>query len=323
MTRTTKPTDKGAILLHDLLPEYIAWRNERRPIGRDVSPRTVRYYGHCYNAFGTYLRRDPTLGDLRPEIVNAWLTEMLESGKAASTVHSLRVGVGTIWRYAVRMKLTRVRPDDVRPIHLPALKPQGYSAEQAALLLAQADKELGNVRETGIPRRLWMKSMVVVLWDTGIRCGDLARIKVKDFDAAGCKLFIHESKTGKSGFKLLRPSTCEIIAASVAAAPEREFIWPGRKPLAIWRSFKRLARKAGLPGGTKWMRRGSASEVERSQPGAGWRFLSHSTPEVFEKHYRDVRLTDKGALLPPELAGVPSGVTACVASDDLGTMEWI
>lgn len=292
---------KRDILLHNVLHDYVDWTNSTRHLGRDIAPRSIQAYRHCLNNYGTYLGRQPTVADLRPEIMNAWLAHMLAIGMSPRTVNHRRIHVGTIWRYCNRVKLTSVRPDDVRRVHQTALRPRGYTAEQAATLLAHAVQLDGCMRQSGIPRRLFIGSMVAVLWDTGVRCGDISRILVKNFDPSVSRLYVVESKTGKSGSLALRPATCELVAACIEATEPRELIWPGLLPLAIARTIRRTARGAGLPGGAKWIRRGSASEVERLHPGCGWRFLRHSDQSVFERFYHDITVSKAQDYLPPSI----------------------
>jgi len=292
---------KHEIPLLPLVDKYEVWRNDRRPIGREVKASTLRTYQHTINAYADWLGREATVADLEPKQVNRWLAEQLQAGRSPRTVHSRRVSLGTIWRFCIRTKLTRVTTDAVRPVWLPAMRPVGFTSQDAAKLLERADQYKGVVRRTGgIPRRIFMLSSVSLLWDTGLRSGDVCHIKPADFEPQRRRVFVVESKTGKSGYLPLRQQTCTWIAECIAAGQQdRERIWP-ITPWPFARAVRRLARDAGFEGGgAKMLRRGSASEVERLNPGRGWRFLRHSRPEVFEGFYRDAGITDPDPILPP------------------------
>ena len=92
-----------------------------------------------------------------------------------------------------------------------------------------------------------------------------------------------------------------MVAACISLDPERELIWPGHNAKSLARCVNRIIRASGLPGTTRWIRRGSSSDVDRLHPGQGWRFLAHSTPTVFENHYRVASICDDGAIAPTQL----------------------
>jgi len=298
------PKDQMPLL--PLVEKYEVWRNDRRPLGREIKASTLRTFRHTINSYEQWLGRTATVADLDPKLVNRWFGDQLKAGRSPRTVHSRRVSLGTIWRFCIRTKLTRVTTDAVRPVWLPALRPVGFTAADVAKLLERAEKYEGVVRRTGlIPRRIFMLSAVSLLWDTGLRSGDVCNIKPTDFEPDKRRVYVTESKTGKSGYLPLRQQTCNYIAECIAAGQQdRERIWP-ITPWAFGRAVRRLARNAGFEhGGAKMMRRGSASEVERMNPGRGWRFLRHSRPEVFEGFYRDAAITDPDPILPPSPTGV-------------------
>lgn len=295
MTTTVKP-----LFLDEIIDGYVAWRNDRRPIGRDLRPKSVEHIRQCVQAFREYLKRRPTIGDLNPVIVNGWMKAMLDAGKSPYTVKSRRTGITVIWRYIVRVGLSEVTPADVRPVHLPKLNIHGFTADQARLMLVKAQSLTGTIRHTGIPRKIYWGSLLVTQWDFALRAGDILAMKVSNFDLKGF-LWIYEHKTGKSDWHSLRPTTRDAIAACIAAAPGRELLWPGMRARSFYRAFVKLAKDSGLSGTSRFIRRGASSEVEKLRPGQGWRLLNHSTPELFEKHYRVKSIADAGAPLPPEL----------------------
>jgi integrase len=159
---------------------------------------------------------------------------------------------------------------------------------------------------TRIPSNLYWTSFVRTQWDLGLRAGDVLAITTSAYDRAG-RLWVYEHKTHKSGWHTLRPSTSEAIASCLAANPGRSLIWPGLKPRSFYRAFSRLAAAACLPGTSRWLRSGSSSAVEKANPGQGWRFLNHSGPAVFEKHYRIDKVCQPESIMPPEIGSGPDG----------------
>jgi len=105
LTTTTDPP------LHDLVARYVAWRENKT--GQTVTEATARHYGHCINSLGRYLGRPPQLSDLTPTTINTWIARQLSRGKSLAYVHSQRIGVLVIWRFAHRTGLTCVWPDGI------------------------------------------------------------------------------------------------------------------------------------------------------------------------------------------------------------------
>jgi hypothetical protein len=139
-----------------------------------------------------------------------------------------------------------------------------------------------------------------VLWETGVRSGDMPHIEPQHFDKTGW-LWILEHKTGKRGWRRLHPSTTERMTEFIDIDPDRARVWPGYTLRNLSRAFGRLALAAGVEGSLRWIRRGASSEVERVHPGAGWRFLRHSEPRLFDKHYRVEKIVEQQPLAPPEI----------------------
>lgn len=104
------------------------------------------------------------------------------------------------------------------------------------------------------------------------------------------------------------PSILFAVGFSIKGEPGQRLIcplWCCRE--AFFRSFKRLAKRAGLPNATtKWIRRGSASEMERLASGAGPAHLGHSRGSgdaIFRQSYRVAKICDRDLPMPPPISG--------------------
>jgi integrase len=290
------------MFLTDFVPVYIAKRNAERPIGRDLSPQSRRHLVETANGFSKSIGRPARVVDLSAERINAYLAKLTTDGRSAYTVKCRRTGLMILLRRAIRMRLiNNVDTHDVRSVFCPQLSNDGFSQADAEKLVAASRSLVGVIYRTSIPKALYFEAAIRLLWDTGIRSGDVVGMRIRDFDRGG-RVWIVERKTGKRGWRPLRNSTCEAIARCIAAGnQEREMVFSGIGRRAFWRWFGVVAKSAGLKGTTKWMRRGSSSEIDNRKPGAGWRFLKHSNPQLFEDHYRVERIAQDGTLMPPEL----------------------
>jgi integrase len=280
-----------------LIVRYVASRNRHRPIGNDLSPATVLHLENSVKHFAAWLHRKPLVSDLVPSTLNKYLTDSVHAPRSAK---SRRTALLVLMRYARRRKLITHSARRVRPIACPPLDVQGYTPESMQTLVAYLQSRLHTVRGTGIPKSIYWSSLALTQWNIGLRIGDFTRVRVRDFNPEGW-LWAKENKTKKETWLRLHPSTTEAIRLSIAASPNREMIWPGMMPESLSRAFSRLAREAGVSGTSQWVRRGASSAVEQTSPGNGWRFLRHSSPKVFDEHYRIAKVCDAALPLPPDV----------------------
>lgn len=288
-----------SVLLKDFVSTYLDERNSRRPINAPLAPRTEEYIRSVVRAFVQFLARPATIGDLNADTVNRFLTHQFVNRRSDYTVKARRTGIMCLWRCAARLGLL-AEPKGVQDVRLRRLSIQGYDQADITSLVEHATRMRGVIRRTGLRRCDWWETFILVDWETGIRAGDMRILGVADFDRSGW-LWVVESKTGKGGWRKLRPSTTERLKAFIDWDPERALIWPGYDKWTYYKSFKRLANEAGVGGSLCWIRRGAASAVECSNPGAAWRFLRHSSPTLFDKHYRVDKIVEQHPLVPPEI----------------------
>lgn len=289
----------ACVYLLDVARAYIAAQNSERPIGKELSAKTCEHLLECIAVYSRHLCRPSSTDDFNAPALNAFLVAILVAGKSEYTVKNRRTGLLVLWRFAHRQGWAPPCVG-VRPVHCSELSVNGYNIEQITAFTAYVATLRGKVRGTGIPRAIYWGSFLRTDWDVGLRIGDMLTIPLPHFDASGW-LWTEERKTGKHGWRKLRPSTTESIAACIAAKPERAVIWPGLKPRNAYRAFKELAKRAGVNGTSRYIRSGGSSEYDRLHPGNGWRFLRHSDPRVWDKHYRVDRICDQDELGPPEI----------------------
>lgn len=285
--------------LAELVRAYIAAKNLERPLGRELSFKTREHLTDAVAVFSRYLNRPAIADDLTAVCVNEFLRTLIELGKSPYTVRNRRTGLRVLWRFAHDCGLVQ-QWCGVRTVHCPPLAINGYDVAKMQLLLAHVATLRGVVRSTKIPRPTYWDAFLKTDWEVGLRIGDMLMVTIEHFDATGW-LWTSESKTGKAGWRRLRLATVESIAACIGANPSRERIWPGYTRKNICRAFTELAKAAGVGGTSKYIRSGGSSEYDRLFPGNGWRFLRHSSPEVWEKHYRVDRICDQDAPSPPPL----------------------
>jgi integrase len=102
-----------------------------------------------------------------------------------------------------------------------------------------------------------LSSSYLLLWlvgvDTGLRIGDLLRIRVRDVHALCEGSSVTETKTNKTRSVKLTPTTAKALLSAISARDGHEYIWespviPGQ-PIArqsAWRAFKRAKQASGV-----------------------------------------------------------------------------
>jgi integrase len=285
--------------LKKLVEEYIADRNEERPVNAPLAKASCAFLRECVATFARYLCRPPTVADLTAEHVNGMLRYLLKNGRSAYTVKSRRTGMRALWKYAHSRGLAGPF-ERVQNVRLPALNVQGYDDQAMTALIEHVATMRGVLRSTGLPKRMWWETFLAVLWETGIRSGDMLLIEPKHFDKKGW-LWIEEQKTGKRAWLHIRPSVAERLVEFINFDYSRERIWPGYTRRNLSRAFAEMVDAVGVGGTLRWIRRGAASDVERLHPGAAWRFLRHSVPTLFDKHYRVDKIVEQNPVTPTEI----------------------
>lgn len=241
-----------------------------------------------------------TVKDLRPEIVNAWLAYLLQSGIARRTVRGHRVNLLCIWRDAYP-NITPVPPVGIRTVKVPPKPPEAWWPHEVKGLIEEAKKLPGVFRRTKINRAAFWESFLRFSFTTALRLGDTLDME-REWIWPDGSVVIVQHKTAEQHRVQLRPADIEAIDRCMACQPNRRKIWPlWSTREEFYKHFRRLAKAAGLRGTSKWLRRSSATALEVSNPGSAMAHLGHKTPGLAYKHYVDPRMLRFDRPLPPEL----------------------
>lgn len=269
---------------------------------RDVNPQYERDTRQRANALNLYAGHPLALEEVTTPLVNAFLAAMQAEGKHyEKTVKGYRDAILCVWRAAWEADLTTHRPERVRAVKVRRKVPVAWTIEEVRKLAETAETLTGNVHGLPVTRSLWFAAYVHLLWCTGLRVGDVLRLTWEQVRGQGL-IVASQHKTGY-------PVLCQLSAraARLVEGIHRKtdstlvLPWPGARCI-LDRWFRRLVKASGIrPGGTRRIRRGGASEVERLHPGTAGRFLGHLTPGLAAKHYLDPAITHARPVSPPEL----------------------
>jgi integrase len=271
---------------------------------RDVTADYIEQLAIAVKRLETFAGKELELTDLTDELVNRWIIHV-QTTQARITAKDKRRCLLTLWKAAAEEGLCKPH-GRIRPVKVPEQIVEGWSAADASRLLQSALAMKGNQRKVGIPKALYWSSYIMAAWDSALRLGDTLSLQRGDIWPApnGAGLFTRiQGKTGRAIRLRLRAETMQAIDASMAHGGQRSLIWPlGGFREAWYRQFKRLVKKAGLNGTSRYIRRGASSEAEALQPGAGSRLLGHrDNGETFARHYSVDRIVAADMPLPPAL----------------------
>lgn len=261
---------------------------------RPLNPSYAARLRWTANALESFAQSESISDTLTEEHANGFLAAQL--GKSPFTIRSYRSDILTLWNGAADCNLVPYPVmRRVRLPRIPELIVDCYTIDEARRILTAANQLVGRYR-WGVRKRDYWNAAIRLAWDTGLRRGDVIGFRRDSLRPDGVVLVL-QSKTRKVLPAKLRPTTVTALLALPGGYPLR---WD-TDVTYFTRHFRRIVDASGVCRGSfKWLRRASGSYVEIAHPGAGYKHLGHSGPQVFNRHY-DAKLGSHNLPQPPEL----------------------
>lgn len=219
--------------------------------------------------------------ELDPDRITAYLQQALKH-LAPSTVANHRRMLVTLYRRAVADKLVKESSSKICRVKHFFPPVRAWTLQELAHLVAEAKKMPGGTRTFPCEYRVLMPAWVLVGYSTGLRRGDMLRIRWDEL--RGNRLALVMSKTGRHHVCVLDQQAMDALAE----LPRYDRIVFGtiirRDQIKI--VMRRLIRRAGMEGSGKYLRRSSATYAEISGLSATLQ-LGHQTPGMAYRHYVD------------------------------------
>ncbi len=265
---------------------------------RPITAGTIEQIDISVRLFARSLGRPPTLDDLNDGVLNDWLT-WLDSGRSRYTIRKHRTNILGIWRDAFQAGRLDTVPLRVRLPSVERKIPEAWTVDEIRRLLETAKTLDGCFRDFAIRRGWYWPTLILGLWDTGLRIGDILGVQRPAIAKDG-RFRVLQQKTKRWKDCRLRPSTIAMIDAGLDG---REYIWSiyqDRK--SHNKPFRQLVGDAGIrTGTTRWIRRSAASYVELDNPGTASEFLGHKDRTIADRHYIDPTIARPTIRQPREL----------------------
>lgn len=270
-------------------------------VHRDVSSSTLQQYGIAVRLFEAWSGGGVPLDKLDEGRLSEFLRDYGASGRSPETVRAKRQAILRLWRSAAEDGYCRWPAARVRSPRIHRKAVQAWTIDEVRSLLV-ACRGLKRWHKCGLRRSVWFDLAIRLAWDTGLRLGDLARLRVSDVRPDGTGV-VTQSKTGRVVAFSLSPSTMVALRLSLISVPRQLCVpWTGSHE-TFGLQVRRLVAAAGIRAGTwKWLRRSSATDVEAQVPGSAWRQLGHAPgSRVAEVSYIDQSIVGAGSVRPREL----------------------
>ena len=273
------------MLLDDLFALYARKRLRMR------SPNTIRLYRHSIAAFETTLGRKATTDDLTDDNVEEHMSRVVDSGLSTASANKDLWQLGAIWRFANRNRLCNTWPN-VQLYPEPERVPMAWLPDELDRLFASVAKEDGKI--AGSPAKLWWKTLLSVLLDTGERIGAIMRCTRHNIHGSYLLVpaALRKGKTRDMLFELSESTKLLTEALTLSHRYQLLFPWD-RNPTYIYTRYTQILKRANLPSDSKSkfhrLRRTVASAV-KNQGGDATAAMDHASSAT-TKRYLDPRLT--------------------------------
>ena len=269
-------------------------------IQRPLAVETLRQYQMSVALFERWSGGPVPLADLDELAVSEWLRDLALT-RSPATCRSKRTQIVALWRAAADDGLCDPPRRRIRSVRVPWTPPVAWTYDEVRLLVAAAET-IPRWHSCGLRRAAWWSLAIRVAWDTALRWGDMVALRVDQIGIDGT-IAIAQSKTGRQWVGRLSPSTLSLARETIAHRPRGVLLpWRGSHE-TFAAQFGAIVRRAGVrPGTWKWLRRGSATDAELAEPGAGARQLGHRPgSRIAELSYLDPLILGRVGRRPREI----------------------
>lgn len=275
-------TRKSITLMH-LIDDY----EECRELS-DVYVQSLRC---SVRRFEKHLGRPATINDFKHKEVNRYLKAERDAGRLADrSRYNSRKDLITIWKFSGR----KLKIDKIRRVSVAKKNPSAWYYDQLVKVITAA-LDLPGGFPNGLPRSLYMATILRFAFETGIRRRDIWSFDVSLLADNVAAITQHKTKHVQvvQVTDALMGNLIEMRDRLIAAGdtqPTIVFRWPmSERQFYYWMRRCRVA--AGVDANVanralQHLRRTGATEVDRNG-GEAWKFLGHTTSGLDRKSYID------------------------------------
>lgn len=284
---------RASIALLDFVMEY--------DLERGLKPEAARQYRVAVESVNKWAGRPLVADELEPDLFNRWVQHLQAGKNAPATIANRRRHLLTLWRAAADRGMCQDPPRRLRPARVPYTPPRAWTVDEVKRLLEVAGT-LRRTRQGKMNRATFWTLAIRIAWESGLRLGDALKLNAADIQPDGM-VVMAQSKTSRPVVFRLTEKTRAMIEQSMQGRARAAVLpWPSTRE-AFRKQFALIVKKAGVRRGTwKWLRRSSATDVERLCPGAGAPHLGHARGStIAARHYIDPYIVGAPLVAPTPL----------------------
>lgn len=252
---------------------------------------TRHQYRIALRDFAEFLGHPGKPADLCDDNVAGMQKMLLTRGCAPKTANERRGRINTLWTWMAKRRIVEMFPTNYK-VPEPRRLPTAWTADQLRAIYRAAAEQPGRI--AGIPASEWWTALLLTGWDTGERISALLAVEWDALDWSLGRLFIRAEIRKGQAADMDHPLHADTLAALAAIDQGSGPLFPwDRSVNSIWRHYKKILIRAGLPHGRRDMfhrlRRSVASHLEAAGVNST-AVMGHSTREITERSYIDRRI---------------------------------
>jgi len=202
---------------------------------RQYSPTTIRLYLYAIKTFAKHFGKPPD--QLGAEHIRRFQLFLIKEKKVSTSTYVLMV-------CALRFFYTHTLHRKVAIDRIP------FPRRERKLPLILSRDEIKALLEA--PQDLRHRAMLAILYGSGLRVSEVARLKVTDIDSARNMLWVRSGKGRKDRQALLPPKLRELLRCYWRSKRPTDWLFPGADPTqptsvkTIFRACRQSAHSAGI-----------------------------------------------------------------------------
>jgi site-specific recombinase XerD len=206
---------------------------------RNYAATTIENYIHAVEEFAKYFRRPPDR--LNREHLREYQAYLLRERKLEP--RTVKLHVSALRFFFVKTLKRRYLLEDIPFPKVPRRLPIILSVEEVGRLLDSA-------------RNLMDRTLLMVLYSTGMRNRELRNLQVKDIDSKAMLIHIQHGKGGRDRYVPLSPKLLETLREYWRWMKPKTWLFPGTvdggradkpiTPKVVWDACQSAAERAGL-----------------------------------------------------------------------------
>jgi integrase/recombinase XerD len=206
---------------------------------RNYASTTVQYYVRAVEQFARHFKRPPD--QLNQTHLRTYQTYLLRERKLAP--RTVKLHVSALRFFFVKTLRRRYLLDDTPYPRVPRRLPTILTVEEVTRLIDAA-------------RTLTARTMLMVLYSTGMRNAEMRHLQVPDVDSRSMLIHIQRGKGGRDRYVPLSPTLLETLRVYWRWMKPKTWLFPGTiagwradkpiTPKVVWEACRTAAERAGI-----------------------------------------------------------------------------